>query len=157
MKSNKAKDIPSSFSNSSLRFFEQNEKKPKTNAKKEIMQKINDLSERFAGKTFNNNMTDYQARSYESENWMKNNYLREKQKAEEILVSKRENDMMKSQTTQTQTQTPIINKTDNKLEREMQNEIEQLNGELERQKRILSEKRKTHEEKVIRIRKNDKN
>ena len=143
MKSNKAKDFPAQFANSSLRFFETNDKKPKPNAKSEIMQKINDLSEKFSGRT-GYNMNEYQSKPSESENWTKNwaktSYARENQKNEEIQI--------KSQSAQIQT--PIPNK-DNKQERELQRELEDLAAELAKQKHILEEKRRVHDEKVFNL------
>lgn len=135
MKSNKAKDFPAQFSNSSLRFFETTDKKPKPNAKSDIMQKINDLSEKLAGRTVYN-MSEYQSKPSESESWSRN-YVRENQKNEEVQI--------KNQSVQIQT--PIPNK-DNKQERELQREVEELVSELAKQKHILEEKRRVHDEKV---------
>ena len=141
MKSNRAKDLPAGFTNSSLRFFETNDRKPKpnaNNAKREIMQKINDLSEKFSGRTVYNT-GEYQSKASKSENWAKN-YAREKQKNEESSI--------KTQSAQTQTPLP---KKDNKREGELHKEIAELHAELAKQKDTLEEKRRVHEEKVKKI------
>ena len=135
MKSNKARDFPAQFANSSLRFFETNDKKPKPNAKSEIMQKINDLSEKLSGRTVYN-LPEYQSKPSESEN-LTRTYIREKQRNEEIQIK----------TQSVQIQTPIPNK-DNKQERELQREVEDLASELAKQRHILEEKRRVHDEKV---------
>lgn len=137
MKSNKAKD------NASLNFFA-NEKKPKYNAKNEIITRINNLNEKFSPpKPYN--LTTTQTRSYESNivNRSLNQFTRKP-------LTLNENSYSKNNIEQFSNQQKPVDK-DNKLENEFVLEIKNLTEELEKQKKILNEKKKLNEEKVIYI------
>ena len=145
MKSNKAKDIPTTYSSTIFSF----EQKPKDETKKEIIARINQLNEKLSPKRAYNYGNFQNLRNYESD--IKNNKIstqfQQKPKFfNENYVSRRE-----SEPHQELTQTPQIktDQKDNKLEEENQNEIKQLTEELEAKKKLLNEKKKLHEEKVI--------
>ena len=141
MKSNKSvKEMPI-YSSVKLDY----ERNSKDSTKKEIINKINELNEKLSPKR-SYNVGSFQTKSYGSE--LMNRNLAQSQ-TQYPLKSKvlTENFFTRRESEPHQEVEKTVER-DNKLEKEYENEIKTLKEELEKQKKLLSEKKNINQEKV---------